>query len=101
MYPLYPGRAEMVLSSPVFQNVKFERPNGNILIHAPNAAPENIFVQSLKINDKPSNNSWLPERFLKTGGTLDFVLSDNANVEWGIGEDNTPPSFSVKNITKK
>ena len=99
MYPHYPGRAEMVLSSPVFSHVVIERPQRDIEIQTTGASSNNVYIQSLKVNGKITNNSWLPEDFIKYGGSLQFVLSDKANEEWGAGEENVPPSFSANGIS--
>ena len=96
MYPLYPGRAEMVLGSPIFANVKINRSKGDIKILAENASPENIYVDGLKVDGKESLNSWLTEEFIKKGGTLKFRMSKTPNINFGNIE-HIPPSFSIEN----
>jgi len=93
-YPLYPGRADMVLGSPVFSNVKISRDQGDINISAKNSSTTNIYVNALKVNGQSSLNSWIPETFMKKGGDLQFIMSDTLNEKFG-SINNTPPSFSI------
>lgn len=95
MYPLYPGRADMVLGSPSFSNAKINRIQGNIYIEAKNASSENIYVKTLKVNGEKTLQSWVDEGFINTGGKLSFEMSANKNEKFG-DNNNQPPSFSIK-----
>ena len=91
LYPVYPGRAELVIGSPLFPRAVIERPGGRIEIHARNAAPDAPYVQSLEVDGKDSERAWLPAGFIETGGTLDFILGNAPNPQWGT--HTLPPSF--------
>lgn len=93
LYPEIPGRAELVLASPLFSKVTIHRPNGDIHIRATGAATDRFYVQGVKVNGKPSSKTWLPESFSLSGGTLEFDLGDLPNKSWGVGRDDEPPSF--------
>ena len=93
MYPEIPGRAELVLGSPLFTSIHIRRAVGDIVVKAPNAASNAPYVQSLKVNGKASTKTWLPERFVEHGGTLEFDLSATPNQQWGTGAEDAPPSF--------
>ena len=93
MYPLYPGRADMVLGSPLFNKVEIVRENSNILIETIDNSNENIYVKSLKVNGKKSLKSWLSEAFMNKGGKLTFTMSPEPNKDFGAN-GNKPPSFS-------
>lgn len=95
MYPAVPGRAELVLGSPLFTRAIVHRPDGDITIHAPNAGPGKPYVTALKVNGQPFQRAWLPESFAAQGGQLDFELSDAPNKSWGALDENAPPSFDV------
>lgn len=95
MYPLYPGRADMVLGSPVFTRARIIRPDRNIVIQAIAASPGNIYVQSLRVNGKGSLNAWVPEDFINNGGELRFVMSSKPNIAFG-GPANRPPSYPAE-----
>jgi putative alpha-1,2-mannosidase len=90
LYPLYPGRADLVLSSPVFSQSKI----GNLTINAPQASGKHRFIQSLKVNGQQSNKSWLNEDYIKQPTTLNFELSTEPNKSWGSKLSDRPPSYS-------
>lgn len=46
---------------------------------------KNIYVQSAKLNGKPLNNCWLYRDKLLEGGTLELVMGDEPNEQWGLG----------------
>ena len=93
-YPEIPGRAELVLGSPLFSEIRIHRPSHDIVIKSRGAATDAPYVHTLKINGKASSRTWLPESFVSQGGTLEFVLSSMPNEQWGTGADDAPPSFA-------
>ncbi len=93
MYPEIPGRAELVLGSPLFTAVHIRRPAGDIVVKAHNAGTNAPYVQSLKVNGKTTTKTWLPERFVDHGGTLEFELGATPNKHWGTSAKDAPPSF--------
>jgi predicted alpha-1,2-mannosidase len=93
-YPGIPGRAELLIGSPLFPTIAIRRANGTtIRIAAANAAADAPYVQSLRVNRSPSTRSWLPESFIQTGGTLEFALGTRPNSRWGAAPRDSPPSF--------
>ncbi len=93
MYPEAPGRAEMVLASPMFPKITLTRATGQRLtITAPGASSSVKYVKSLKVNGKASTKPWLPESFAVNGGRLDFTLGTSPT-SWGSGASDAPPSF--------
>jgi predicted alpha-1,2-mannosidase len=95
-YPEIPGRAELVLGSPLFTSVTVHRANGDVHVIAPAASTDAPYVQSLKVNGKPSSKTWLPESFALKGGALEFNLSGTPNKSWGTQTDDQPPSFGAR-----
>jgi putative alpha-1,2-mannosidase len=93
LYPEIPGRAELLLGSPVFTKAVVHRAAGDIIIHAPAANPDTLYVTSLKVDGKAQTKPWLPETFALHGGTLDFDLSTTPNKSWGANPKDQPPSF--------
>ncbi|MEV0639473.1 GH92 family glycosyl hydrolase [Streptomyces sp. NPDC050619] len=94
MYPQVPGRAEMVLASPLFSKITIHRGSGQtITVNAPGASADTYYTQSLKVNGKASDRAWLPESFVTDGGTLDYTLGTEANTSWGSAAADAPPSF--------
>jgi predicted alpha-1,2-mannosidase len=93
MYPLYPGRAELVLGSPLFENAMIDRPNGKVTIRAKGAGMDAPYIAALSVNGTPSGRAWLPASFVATGGTLDYTLSRTPQKNWGAKPEDAPPSF--------
>ncbi|MFC9691977.1 GH92 family glycosyl hydrolase [Kribbella sp. NPDC056951] len=97
LYPDVPSRSELQVAAPLFPRAVIHRDGGRtIRINAPGAdAP---YVQSLKVNGRTSTKPWLPESFVRYGGTLDFKLGTSANVSWGSKPSDAPPSWRTGEI---
>ena len=93
LYPIYPGRAELVLGSPSFSRIVVQRPGGTVTIRAPNAAPDVLYVSGLKVDGRQTSRPWLPASFAKKGGALQFELSRTPDRKWGSAAEDVPPSF--------
>jgi predicted alpha-1,2-mannosidase len=95
MYPGIPGRAELLLGSPLFTRAVVHRANGRtITITAEGAATDAPYVESLRVDGQPSTKPWLPESFVARDGTLAFQLSSTPNTRWGAAPGDAPPSLS-------
>jgi predicted alpha-1,2-mannosidase len=96
LYPLTPGRAELLLAAPLFSQVAIHRSNGvTLTVNAPAAATNAGYIQSLNVNGAASNRAWLPESMVTAGGTLDVAVGTTANTTWGTAAADAPPSFDV------
>jgi len=98
-YPLYPGRGELVLGSPLFPKAVIRRPGGaTITIRGEGAAMGSPYVAGLRYDGKPWTRSWLPADFITKNGELVFTLSDKPNPGWGAADKDLPPSFGPASI---
>jgi putative alpha-1,2-mannosidase len=88
MFPQTPGRAEMLLGSPIFSRVVIERSNGVRL--TVNANNTDTYVQGVKLDDRALRKSWLPESFLQRGGTVTVTLGAAANTNWATAPPDLP-----------
>ena len=93
MYPEIPGRAKLVLGSPLFSKVTIHRTGGDIVVKANGAATNSPYVESVKVNGQTWTKTWLPESFVEHGGTIDSELSASPNGNWGTAAEDAPPSF--------
>jgi len=93
LYPIYPGRAELVVGSPLFPDIRIDRPGAPIRITASGAAMDAPYVHGLKVDGKASDRPWLPASFVAKGGTLDFTLATAPDTNWGTTPASAPPSF--------
>ncbi len=93
LYPEIPGVAGFVTGSPLFDKATVQRENeNNLVILGKHAAPENMFVQKLKLNGQEYDKVWIPWAELSAGGTLTFTLGSKAT---GWANDSVPPSYGV------
>ncbi len=93
LYPEIPGRAELVLGSPLFPAITIHRPSGDLRIMASAAGTNSPYVHQLLLNGKPSTKTFLPEAFTLHGGTLNFTVSSIPDKVWGTHQGDEPPSF--------
>jgi predicted alpha-1,2-mannosidase len=93
MYPEIPGRAELVLGSPLFTSICIRRAAGDIVVKAHGAGTNAPYVRGLKVNGESTTKTWLPESFVERGGTLEYEMSATADRHWGTGTEDAPPSF--------
>lgn len=93
MYPLYPGRAEFVLGSPLFEKAVIARPGGRVVIEGKGAGSDAPYVTALTLDGKPVTRAWLPADFARRGGTLSFTLAKTPDRVWGSAPADVPPSF--------
>ena len=87
------------LSSPIFDQItihldKDYYQGGNFKIDVLNNSPKNKFIQSVKLNGKPLNQSWLYHKDLVKGGNLEYVLGEEPNYDWGTALESLPLSMS-------
>jgi putative alpha-1,2-mannosidase len=95
LYPLYPGRAELVIGSPLFPRATVERPGGaKLVIKAQGAAPDAPYVDALRVDGHASDRAWLPARAIDHGVTLDVSLARQPNRSWATATP--PPSFGLR-----
>jgi putative alpha-1,2-mannosidase len=93
MYPAYPGRAELLLASPLFRSIEIRRAAGAaITIRAEGAGADAPYVGRLTVNGRAATRPWLPESFVQNGGSLAFTLGASPT-RWGSRPEDSPPSF--------
>ncbi|MDE2345783.1 MAG: glycoside hydrolase family 92 protein, partial [Gammaproteobacteria bacterium] len=93
LYPEIPGRADLLLASPLFPHVVVQRRHGNVVINAPDADADRFYVQALRLNGKPWSRPWLATEFATRGGRLNFILGTKPEIRWGNAAGDAPPSF--------
>jgi putative alpha-1,2-mannosidase len=88
VFPQVPGRAELLVGSPVFTRVVIDRSNGVRL--KVDADTTEKYVQGVKLNGSTLRRSWLPESFLLRGGTVSFTSGSTPNKTWATAEGDLP-----------
>ena len=87
------------LSSPIFDQIiihldKDYYPGGRFTISTKNNNPKNKYIQSVKLNGTPLNQSWFHHKDFVKGGALEYVLGEKPNYEWATAEELLPASMS-------
>ncbi|MDR0843785.1 MAG: GH92 family glycosyl hydrolase [Tannerella sp.] len=100
-HPVNPAEDTYIIGSPLFDKVTLRLDPAyytgkEFVIKAHNNSPENVYIQSATLNEKPLSRAWLLHSEIVAGGTLEFQMGPTPNKEWGVGEENLPPSQSKK-----
>jgi predicted alpha-1,2-mannosidase len=87
------------LSSPIFDQIIIHLDQdyykgGSFTIDTQNNDSKNKYIQSVKLNGKLLNKSWFHHKDLVNGGSLEYVLGEEPNYDWGTAEDLLPTSMS-------
>lgn len=96
-YPVTPATTQYVIGSPLFDRVELQMDNGNsFVIEASDNHPNNVYIQSAKINQQALDQSWIDHQMIQQGGTLSFKMGPKANTQWASSPSATPYSMSTK-----
>jgi putative alpha-1,2-mannosidase len=88
------------VNTPLFDRAEIALPAGkSIRISAPGASNGPKFIDGLSIDGQPTDQTFLPESMIGTGGDVSFSLSAIPDLLWGSAESSAPPSFGVGSST--
>ncbi|MBI4645257.1 MAG: glycoside hydrolase family 92 protein [Bacteroidia bacterium] len=94
-YPVCPASDYYVIGSPCVAKAVMHLSNGkDLTIKADNYSNMNIYIQSVFLNGKKWNNTYIPFEEIKNGGEIQFIMGSKPNMKWGTMSENAPPSFS-------
>ncbi|MDR2953904.1 MAG: GH92 family glycosyl hydrolase [Prevotella sp.] len=97
IYGVCPGTDEYVLGSPLFKKTTITMEDGKkFIIEADNNSKDNIYVQSVSLNEKQLNKNYITYKDIINGGTIKYVMGDQPNKNRGITKDAAPFSLSKK-----
>lgn len=90
-YPVLPASETYVIGSPLVDKATIQVPGGKpFTVVAQNNSPENIYVQSVELNGKAYQKSWIHHNDILKGGTLKFVMGSKPNKSFGAAETDRP-----------
>jgi len=93
-YPYVHSVPEYTIGSPIFDEVALNLPNGKqCVITAKNNSTENMYVQSMTINGKAWDKTFLPHDVIVNGGTVEFVMGPKPSA-WGTSKESRPYSMT-------
>lgn len=90
-YQVNPSNGVLVFGSPSFDKASVRLADGKTFeVVAQNNSKENIYIQSVLLNGKPYNNSYIMYEDVMKGGNLTFVMGNTPNKEFGTAPENRP-----------
>ena len=95
LYPGNPSGGQYVFASPQFEEVTFNMPKNKIfVIRAKNTGKNHPYIQSVQLNNKPYNKTYIDHTTLINGGMLQFIMGDKPNKKFGASPAAWPSSSS-------
>ena len=90
-YPATPASGYYVLGLPRFERTRLTFENGKQFeVIAKNLNEKNCYVQSVKLNGKTLERSYITFDEVHNGGTLEFTMTDQPNSTWATQPENCP-----------
>ena len=90
-YPATPASGYYVLGLPRFERLRLSFENGkHFEVVAKNWNDRNCYVQSVKLNGKPLERSFITFEEVYNGGTLEFTMTEQPNSTWATQPENCP-----------
>ncbi len=92
-YPANPVNGAFVLGSPLFDKITFPvGDNKSFTIVTKNNSAKNIYIQSIKLNKKTTNRSYITYQEIMAGGTLEVTMGPEPNKAFGREAADRPRS---------
>ncbi|HIA00940.1 MAG TPA: hypothetical protein EYN66_03385 [Myxococcales bacterium] len=79
------GSTQYIIGAPLFERMEVRVGSNTLVIQAPNVSAENIYVQSVTLNEQKITTPRLNHADLEGGGVLHFEMGP-APSNWGRGE---------------
>jgi len=96
LYAVDPASATYVLSAPLFDRATVRLAGGReFIIEATRANPEDKYIQSITLNERPHDHLWITHEQLIRGAHLVFTLGPQPNKSFGAHEQLMPPSLTA------
>ncbi|MFJ2958494.1 GH92 family glycosyl hydrolase [Streptomyces sp. NPDC087270] len=95
LYPLQSGSPTFALGSPLYDQVTLHPAGGRPLtLTAHGNSDRDIYVQSMTVDGKPYDKTYLPHADLTHGGRIDFRMGPHPST-WGTSPTSAPPSLTT------
>jgi len=95
LYPFCPSTNYYVIGTPCAKKVTMKLGDGNTFTsEAINYSKDNVYIQSVTLNGKKWDKTYIPYNAVSNGGKIVFVMGRKPNKNWGTAPDSEPPSIS-------
>ena len=92
-YPVCPGDEKYIIGTPVFEKAIIRTGGNNkFIVTANNLSDKNFYIQSVKLNGKVYQYSYIKHSDIMKGGTLVFEMGSKPS-KWGSDPSSRPISF--------
>ncbi len=86
-YPVNPASGIYEIGSPILKKASIQLASGKTFtVNTKNASKVNVYIQSVTLNGKPYNKTFITQKDIDNGGTLNFVMGAQPNKRWGVGK---------------
>lgn len=83
LYPVNPVSGEYEIGTPLFPEMQLNLDNGKTFtVLAPEVSRENIYIQSVKVNGKPYDKSYITHKQMMEGVTVEFEMGPTPGKIW-------------------
>ena len=91
-YPVDPISGIYVIGSPLLKQAKISLPKGKTFtINAKKKSEKDIYIQSVTLNGKKYDNTYITHQDILKGGVLEFKMGSKLS-KWGCKLENRPPN---------
>ena len=95
IYSVCPGTDQYVLGSPMFEKASITLEDGKVfVIEAKGNSPQNVYIQSAKLNGIALSRTWITYNEIINGGKLEYIMGDKPNYNRGIRDEDLPFSLT-------
>lgn len=95
-YPVCPAAGYYNISGPTFPKMTIKMENGRkFTIVARDVSDTNIYIQSVTLNGKPYDKSYISHDDIAAGGRMEFVMGGTPNKEWAASAGCCPPGLTL------
>lgn len=96
-YPVNPADGLYVFGKPMIDRATLHIGSKPFDIHVANLSPENIYIQSVKLNGQEYNKLYIRHQDILDGGSLEFVMGPCPSLTFGTSAGSIPPSMTRYN----
>jgi putative alpha-1,2-mannosidase len=90
-YPVNPTSSVYMIGAPAMKKSVIQLLQGRkFTVLASNRSAANIYIQSAMSNGKNYTHTYITQKNITDGGTLEFVIGNKPNKTWGVGVSDQP-----------
>ncbi|CAN5165265.1 GH92 family glycosyl hydrolase [soil metagenome] len=95
-YPVTPGSGQYVIGRPFTDRTTLNLPDGHRFVISTDGLSDNHpYIQSVTLNGRPLDRTWISHAEIQAGGELHFVMGAEPNTTWGASVGARPYSMTA------